>query len=115
VLFVGAQGTGKHEVDEFAWYFSSDWSWGFALSGDEVNRTECDTAEANSEMRLCWHTLANEIGTGYRCGAKYRLHGSFAFERVIFAADGRGDASDMALGTGRIRSARGGPGAGGRR
>ncbi|MFZ6177280.1 hypothetical protein [Nannocystis pusilla] len=92
VLFdVGIQSDGKHEANGVAWYFSDNFSWGFAPAGDTVNRTECDTQfggpEADSNLRLCWHTLGNEIGSGYRCGANENLNGSGDFERVIFEAD----------------------------
>ena len=92
VLFdVGSQSDGTHEANGVAWYFSDNFSWGFAPAGDTVNRTECDTQfggpEADSDLRLCWHTLGNEIGTGYRCGANESLNGSDEFERVIFEAD----------------------------
>jgi hypothetical protein len=92
VLFdVGNQAGGKHEANGVAWYFSDNFSWGFAAPGDDVNRSECDTQfggpEANSNLRLCWHTLGDEIGTGYRCGANENLNGANDFERVIFQAE----------------------------
>ncbi|MDC0668528.1 hypothetical protein [Nannocystis radixulma] len=92
VLFdVGTQVDGKHEANGVAWYYSSNFSWGFAAAGDSVHRTECDAdfgaPQANENMRLCWHTLGGTIDAGWRCGASQNLNGSAEFERVIFHAD----------------------------
>jgi hypothetical protein len=69
-----------------AWYFSDNWSWGFARSGDAVDRFSCDVAPGDDSSRLCWHSGAGNINGGYRCGADTSLNGSTAFERVVFTA-----------------------------
>ncbi|WP_434427065.1 hypothetical protein [Nannocystis pusilla] len=97
---MGVPAGDKHEANGVAWYFSGDWSWGFALAGDEVNRTECDTAEDHSKLRLCRHTIGTQLDNGWRCGADTSLDDSFEFERWVFAADGRGGKNDMAPQTG---------------
>ncbi|WAS96003.1 hypothetical protein [Nannocystis punicea] len=92
VLFdTGAQPNGTHEANGVAWYFSADFSWGFAAAGDAVNRSTCDSVgngpETNSDLRLCWHTGSDQIRGGWRCGDDDLLNDSNAFERFIFEAD----------------------------
>ncbi|MCY1012413.1 hypothetical protein OV079_44140 [Nannocystis pusilla] len=92
VLFdTDAQPNGTHEANGVAWYFSADFSWGFAAAGDDVNRSSCDSVfggpETNSDLRLCWHTVGDGIAPGWRCGADEDLNDSRDFERFVFEAD----------------------------
>ena len=68
-----------------AWYFSGDWSWGFARAGQPVNRFSCDIELNDPNARVCWHTSANALFEGWRCGANVDLGGA-DFERVVFTA-----------------------------
>jgi len=62
------------------WYYSDDFSFGFAPAGAPLNREPCDTAGADPELRLCWHTI--DVG-GWRCGATTGLNQSGAWQRVV--------------------------------
>jgi hypothetical protein len=67
-----------------AWYFSTTWSWGFAVPNDGVDKVSCDVAQgAFPELRMCWHTSAGNFNNGYRCGSNTN---SAALERVIYQA-----------------------------
>ena len=86
MLFDTGFSNALHEANGVGWYFSDNYSWGFAPSGAVVDRSECDVASATSpDLRLCWHTLGQTLGTGFRCGNN-DLNESTAFERVIFEA-----------------------------
>ena len=76
-----------HLANGVGWYFSSNWSWGFAEGNDAVIRNEADVnGSPNADRRLSWHT---GIGAGgYRIGALTGLNGSTAYERLVFQADG---------------------------
>ncbi len=86
VLFDTGFSNVLHEANGVGWYFSDAYSWGFAPSGAVVDRDECDVVTATDpDLRLCWHTFAQQLTAGYRCGDN-DLNGSTAFERVIFEA-----------------------------
>jgi hypothetical protein len=68
------------------WYYNTNYSWGFAGLGDSVNKFECDTAASGERDRLCWHTLASNVG-GYRSGSNLGLNNSEAFEKLVFVAN----------------------------
>jgi hypothetical protein len=87
VLFdVGSQENGKHEANGVAWYFSNEYSMGFARAGDEVERFSCDVANINPEDRLCWHTSSDGIDGGWRCGVTTDLNGDPQWERLLYHA-----------------------------
>lgn len=88
VLFdVGSDATATHEANGVAWYFSNDYSWGFAPAGETVNRNSCDIGvDSNANLRLCWHTFQDTLDTGFRCGDDQFLQDTNQFERVIFHA-----------------------------
>lgn len=67
------------------WYYSPNWSWGFAGLGDAVNKSQCDTNGPSERDRLCWHTLASNVG-GWRSGSTTNLNNSTAFEKLVFVA-----------------------------
>ncbi|HVI03260.1 MAG TPA: DUF4215 domain-containing protein [Enhygromyxa sp.] len=81
---LGQQAFSTHEANGVGWYYSTDWSWGFVLGGDPVNRNSCDVEEVNSQYRMCWHTGGDAINEGYRCGNQYPW---MDYERVIMHAD----------------------------
>ncbi len=76
------------------WYFDGDFSWGFAASGDEIDRNECDVRDSATEggdiggtgaYRLCWHTMQGAITSGYRSGLSDGLQeGVTTHERFIY-------------------------------
>ena len=63
------------------WYFSDQYSWGFAPPGVELSRNSCDTGEDQGQLRMCWHTGNGNINQGYRCGNNYPFND---FERVVY-------------------------------
>lgn len=74
-----------HDANGTGWYFSDDWSWGFAAEGDEIFRISCDVEESgNNGQRLCWHTFFGELAAGFRCGSAMSLNTSADWERLIF-------------------------------
>jgi cysteine-rich repeat protein len=88
VLFdVGQQVAGKHEANGVAWYFSNNYSMGFAKAGDAVSRNSCDTGNVNPTNRLCWHTSGDSINVGWRCGANIGLNANPNWERLIYHAE----------------------------
>ncbi|MCA9525024.1 MAG: DUF4215 domain-containing protein, partial [Myxococcales bacterium] len=62
------------------WYYSPDFSLGFAPLGAAVDRQPCDVGASDPTLRLCWHTIN---AGGWRCGATTGLNGSQAWERVV--------------------------------
>jgi hypothetical protein len=78
-----ASATTTYTANGVGWYYSSDWSWGFAPAGDTITHFTCDTTTAtDSAQRLCWDTAG--VGGGYRCGTNRNLSGSTAFERIVY-------------------------------
>jgi len=82
-----ADATTVHVANGTAWYFNTSWSWGFAKAGDAVNKSSCDVGSTDPEQRLCWHTSANNLAGGYRCGISLNLNGSTAWQRVVLHRD----------------------------
>jgi hypothetical protein len=74
-----------NEHNGVAWYFSDNYSMGFAPAGAAVNRSSCDTAGRDEEGRICWHTGNAQISSGYRCGSS--TGAGAQHERVIWVAD----------------------------
>ncbi|MCB9547808.1 MAG: hypothetical protein H6706_18455 [Myxococcales bacterium] len=66
------------------WYFSNSYSMGFAPQGQAVSRNSCDTQGGLGTQRMCWHTNADRITSGYRCGNNF-LNGNNSWERRIWA------------------------------
>lgn len=93
VLFdEGHSRTASHNANGVEWYFSDDWSWGFAPGGDAVDRNECDIIRTtDSQKRMCWHTVPfvnlqnGFLQPGYRCGDN-SFNGDPGYERLIFTA-----------------------------
>ena len=68
-------------ANDVEWYFSDVYSWGFARSGDSVNRSSCDASTTNAIYRLCWHT---ENNGGHRCGNTTFINSATDWEKVIY-------------------------------
>lgn len=73
-----------HYKNGVEWYFNSSRSWGFALAGDGVTKGSCDTASANPDYRMCFHTSGGVVTGGYRCGSNSSLNSSTTYERIWF-------------------------------
>ncbi len=83
---VGNVQNAVHSHNGVDWYFNDSYSWGFTGEGDGVSRNSCDTAQVRPELRMCWHTSAGTMSTGYRCGATTVSNGTF--RRVIWQRAG---------------------------
>ena len=87
VFDVGDGNQAFHEHNGVSWYFSQNASWGFFATGTGVNRNSCDTANAEADRRLCWHTGGANINNGWRCGADTGLSGE-NWQRVVYQREG---------------------------
>ncbi|MFN3201073.1 MAG: scavenger receptor cysteine-rich domain-containing protein [Bradymonadia bacterium] len=77
----GADATNEH--NGVAWYYSPEFSWGFAPGGAPVRRSSCDVERNDQpELRMCIHTGNGTVRSGYRCGDN-SLNGDAGWERVI--------------------------------
>jgi hypothetical protein len=93
VTFNTGNGDVLHVANGVGWYFSEGESWGFAPAGGTVRRFTCDIEDSalqlegkDGDKRLCWHTGAGVLSSGWRCGEADSLNEDFNYERVIFAA-----------------------------
>ena len=90
VLFdCGTQTNCTKQSNGVGWYYSDIYSWGFAPGGEPVNRNSCDDnagAQTLPGLRLCWHTSAGNINSGYRCGSN-DLNGNATWQRFVYQAD----------------------------
>lgn len=68
------------------WYYNSDYSWGFGGLGDSVRKFECDSLGSDERDRLCWHTLASDVG-GFRSGSNTSLNNSTDWTKYVFVAN----------------------------
>jgi hypothetical protein len=83
-----------HTANGVGWYYSPNYSWGFAPQGAPINLNSCDTAASGwsdgpngtTAARLCWHTSGGYIDGGWRSGANIGLNYSTDFERYLFTA-----------------------------
>lgn len=87
VTFDTGSGNETHAANGVEWYFSQDYSWGFAGAGDAVSRNSCDTNGQNESDRLCWHTGGGQMNGGWRAGTYTWLNGSTDWEKVLLVAD----------------------------
>lgn len=81
VTFDTGNSNTPHIANGTEWYFSDNWSWGFAGLGDTLNRISCDTYDAwtlgvPEGDRLCWHTNAGVMNGGWRSGVNTSIWGS---------------------------------------
>lgn len=80
----GTGTTTSRLVNGAQWYFSDNYSMGFAPAGEAVRRTSADTLNYTSNNRLSWHTHLYHT-QGYRCGNL--VSNSGAWEKMIFESD----------------------------
>lgn len=71
-------------VNGAQWYFSNNYSMGFAPQGEAVYRFSADTLNPTSNDRLSWHTHTN-INIGWRCGDQ--IGDWTSWEKLIFESD----------------------------
>lgn len=99
VLFVVPANNTTHNANGSEWYYTDDWSWGFANAGDSVIRNSADILSTpNGNLRMSLHTHSG-VG-GYRVGTTQGLNGSIAFEKVLLGTNSLGGGSaadDVAL------------------
>jgi hypothetical protein len=78
----GTSATCAQQSNGVGFYYSDNFSWGFARGGDPLNRDECDFDDADpstSPFRMCVHTYADQtVQPGYRCGTNIISDTSFA-------------------------------------
>jgi hypothetical protein len=75
-----------HTANGVDWYFSLNYSMGFAPLGEGVTRGSADVKDQSSPHRLSWHTH-DTYTTGWRCGSAVWLNNNPNWEKVIFQAD----------------------------
>ncbi len=73
-----------HAHNGVEWYFSDQWSIGFAPGGEVVNRNTCDVEQGRGDERMCWHTSRETLSAGYRCGTWTGAGGQQRFERAVW-------------------------------
>lgn len=88
-IFNTGTGNTTHSANGAEWYFSDDWSWGFAGASDSVSRNSCDTAGFGERDRLCWHTHVSYSG-GWRAGSFTGLNSDNGWEKVLLVANSGG-------------------------
>ena len=84
---VGTGRTATHAANGVNWYYSGDYSWGFAPGGESVSRNSCDTNNRGSNDRICSHTSSNNLQGGWRCGDATSLNSNNNYQRVFLTAD----------------------------
>jgi hypothetical protein len=86
LLPVAATSTASHVHNNVQWYFTEDYSMGFAPEGATISRTECDNGvPEDADKRLCWHTIP--VG-GFRCGVDTFLNSNPGWERIVLQRAG---------------------------
>ena len=82
----GNGGNAVHNANGVDWYYSDNYSMGFAPQGEGVRRSSADTQDYGSPYRLSWHTH-DSFANGWRCGSSTGLNFNGAWEKVIYQAD----------------------------
>ncbi|MBL8771604.1 MAG: PEP-CTERM sorting domain-containing protein [Phenylobacterium sp.] len=97
VTFNTGGSNNTHNANGVEWYFSNNYSWGFAPGGSSVSLNSCDIQDSTSfgtgptvNQRLCWHTGGGAMNGGWRIGAIDFLNSSSDYEKVIFTYTGDG-------------------------
>ena len=80
----GNGATTSRLVNGAQWYYSDNYSMGFAPAGEAVRRNSADVLNRSSNNRLSWHTHHTFTG-GYRCGNLISNAG--VWEKMIFESD----------------------------
>jgi uncharacterized protein YjbI with pentapeptide repeats len=70
--------------NDVQFYFSPQYSMGFAPKGVNLARNSCDTDRESFAQRLCWHTSG---GGGWSCAGESNLNGSDNYEKLIFKSE----------------------------
>lgn len=84
IIDTGGFGVSTTHVSNGArWWYSGDFSWGFAGLNDVVINGVCNVGA--SAIGMCLHT-SNTVG-GWRINEIQRLSGSTAYEQMFFVAD----------------------------
>jgi hypothetical protein len=78
VLFDTGTSNTPHDANGSGWYYSPNYSWGFAKQGDPIERDPCDTVATdlpgpNPAQRLCWPTSGGFLSPGGRAGATFDI------------------------------------------
>jgi hypothetical protein len=90
VLFDTDASNVPHDANGVGWYYDESLSWGFAPEGAVIQRSPCDIVDSSflggtdGERRLCWRTVNNQLGQGFRCGEADSLVNDPGYERVMF-------------------------------
>ncbi|MBI4700552.1 MAG: hypothetical protein HY744_05205 [Deltaproteobacteria bacterium] len=89
VIFdTGNNYTDTNTANGAAWYYYTSRSWGFAREAETVYKNSCDTNSGTyPQLRLCWHTSANNMSGGWRCGSTIDLNASTAWEKIVYHKD----------------------------
>ncbi len=77
----GRQPAFTNQHNGVGWYWSDNYSIGFAPGGLPVNRNSCDVAAGSQEQRMCWHSSGGNLTSGHRCG---NAGGGGGIERLIY-------------------------------
>ncbi len=81
IIDTGDSTTNTHISNGAQWWYSDNWSWGFASLADTVRNFECGQAS----LGMCLHTLSF-VG-GYSINNNDGLNGSTDYEKLFFVAD----------------------------
>lgn len=74
-----------HNANGAEWYYTPDWSWGFAPAGNGVDLYNADISNLEDPLRMSLHTM-DGVG-GWRIGTNTYLNDSTSWETVILVAD----------------------------
>ncbi|ALT77216.1 MULTISPECIES: PEP-CTERM sorting domain-containing protein [unclassified Roseateles] len=85
VIFNTGTSNTTHKANGVGWYFSTNYSWGFASATDTVSRNSCDTTGTQERDRLCWHTGSGS--GGWRAGSFTNLNSDNGWEKVLLVGN----------------------------
>ena len=93
VLFFTGESNTPHDANGVGWYYSDDFSWGFAPQGETLYRDSCDYngggPQDAADLRMCIHTSGGQFDNGYRCGDDSDIY-SGGWERLVLESAGTG-------------------------
>jgi hypothetical protein len=70
-----------------SFYYTADYSMGFAPAGASVSRTQCDQAAPTDVERVCYHLVSHgpgDYGVGGRCAEDSNLGDSNNVDRIVY-------------------------------